>query len=410
GVCCVTGYASVRDRLRHDHRSGEDAARRERYTFLRKVAREHDATRIVTGHTLDDQAETVLMRLLRGAGANGLAGMRPLSQDIARPLLETRRAETAAYCAARGWEPREDATNQDRRYLRNRMRLDVIPALEAISPGVQLTLARTAGMLAADEAYLNELAMGAWEACASLVSADTVALRRNALEVLAPALAHRIYRRAWESLASGGKELSATHILALAALLAGGKSGGSLALPGGVAGTLDYDTLTLRRVSADLPAATQVGTAALPIPGIIELAGWRVSAEVLDGPAGLDRSPVRMTSSVRAGTPAGLGTMPLRAYVDADRVGEALHVRTWLAGDRFRPLGMRHEKKVQDYLSDAKVPRALRGTIPLVVGSGHIIWVAGQRIDDRVRITPETKRILLLEMQPLPKTAERGGE
>jgi tRNA(Ile)-lysidine synthetase-like protein len=135
--------------------------------------------------------------------------------------------------------------------------------------------------------------------------------------------------------------------------------------------------------------------------------GWRVRAWIVDGPAGLEpeRLPPTQPHLATAGNAADLERAELRVYVDADVAGEALWVRTWQPGDRFRPLGMQHEKKLQDYFADAKVPRALRQRLPLVWGASHLLWVGGQRIDDRARLTPATRRVLALQFEPLALAA-----
>src|SRR5574340_1277598 len=161
-------------------------------TFLRRVAGEVGAARIVLGHTLDDQAETILLRLLRGSGLDGLAGMRPLRGDLARPLLDLTHAQTVAWCAARGWLPREDLTNRDERYLRNRVRRRLLPLLEAYNPGVRRTLARNAAYIADDLALLEALTDDAWaEAIAGEDAGEDAArveLRLASLREAPPAL------------------------------------------------------------------------------------------------------------------------------------------------------------------------------------------------------------------------------
>lgn len=174
----------------------EAAARDARYRFLRAVAAEVGATRIALGHTLDDQAETVLLHLLRGSGLVGLAGMRPTIDDIIRPLLRLRRAETEAYCAYRGVTPREDPTNADPRFTRNRIRHELVPLLETYQAQIRPTLARNADILALDAEYLHSAADAAWQTTMREVTANSVTLDRIALRELHPALRARVLRRA----------------------------------------------------------------------------------------------------------------------------------------------------------------------------------------------------------------------
>ena len=219
----------------------EDSARRLRYAFLRRVAVQHDAERIVTGHTRDDQAETILLHWLRGGGLAGLRGMAPLHEGIARPLLDVTHAQTLAYCAALDWQPREDSSNRDPRFLRNRIRHDLLPLLATYNPGIRDLLIRNGELLAEDDAYLDAQAEAAWAEVADETALDAISLRREPLVALPPALRHRLYRLAARKLLAENVSLEARHILALDTLLARNRTGGALHIPGGLDAQLDYN-------------------------------------------------------------------------------------------------------------------------------------------------------------------------
>jgi len=403
GVPCVAERLDVPALAKQQRRSLEDAARRARYAFLRRVAAEQGAERIVTGHTHDDQAETVALHWLRGSGLAGLAGMRPLAGDIARPLLAVSRAETEAYCAARGWQPRTDATNADLRFRRNHLRHELLPLLERYNPALRALLARNAELIAADEDYLEAAADAAWSAVASTSTADTVALALDGMRALPAALRHRVVRRAARVLAGPETALEARHVLALDALLEHGTSGDGIDLPWRLRVTRGYATLDWRRLPPGAAAAQgTVDPRALPVPGLVELPemGWRVRAWLTGNAPGIMSkgvgapAPTQAPALAHAGLLGELGRAELTVFIDADRAGPALTVRAWRPGDRFRPLGMRDEKKVQDAFGDAKVPRALRSRVPLVFGGEQLIWLGGLRIDDCVKITRDTRRVL----------------
>jgi tRNA(Ile)-lysidine synthase len=444
GILCVTGRpdAPFATEL---HISIEDWARRARYAFLRRVMAEHEAERIVTGHTRDDQAETILLHWLRGSGLAGLRGMAPVRGDIARPLLEVTHEQTVAYCAVLGWQPREDSSNADPRFMRNRIRQELLPLLETYNPGIRELLVRNGELLADDEAYLEAQTQATWDKVAEESDRKGLHLRREPLLALHLALRHRMYRSAARKLSDGDVTLEARHIAAIDKQLADGHTGMELNLVGGLNTCLEYDTLVFRtqantpEVAAPSPSAKEsaqadfvaagrsgaVSTARanlapqtwhLPVPGAVEMPeiGWRIRAWRIAGAPGSEDAgellPAPELPSLSFADRSGeLGRAESRVYLDASTIGETLTVRTWQPGDRFRPLGMQGEKKLQDYFSDAKVPRELRGRLPLVFNADHLIWVAGLRIDDRVRLTPTTQAVVALQLEPLTAPSPNGN-
>jgi tRNA(Ile)-lysidine synthase len=418
------GTADVTVLSRSTGEGVEAAARRARYAFLREVARAEAAERICVGHTRDDQVETLVLQWLRGSGLTGLGGMRPLAGDVARPLLDLARWQTEAYCEARGWTPRVDPTNADRRYRRNRVRHDLLPTLKEYNPNLAVTLARNARLLADDEDYLEERTADAWEAVVRVAPEGRVALDAHVLASLPAALRRRVLRRAAAQLVDGAPALEARHVAALEALVAPTAKGRALHLPAGLRARVEASLLVLERRQAPVAATkeTRMGSAcgaqvtavtALPVPGCVAVPGtsWRVRAMLLE--AGNGSPPPGAEEPWRTSEPAGWGGAAvtpdaaaaaegaqLRAYVDADAASAPLYVRTWQPGDRFRPLGMAGEKKLQDYFVDAKVARSERQRIPLIWGPRHLLWVGGHRVDDRVRLTPGTQRVLALRLEP----------
>jgi tRNA(Ile)-lysidine synthase len=399
GLPCRVGERDVAALARQRKRGLEEAARRARYAFLREVAAEVGAPCICVGHTRDDQVETLVMRWLRGSGLTGLVGMRPLTGDIARPLLDVSRAETHAYCAARGWTPREDRSNTDRHHWRNRIRMDVLPLLRRENYNITDTLIRTAEVLAADEEYLATHAAEAAAEATRESTPERVVFERARLAALETALRRRVVLGALIQVADRDTIFEARHVVLAAGMVGRGwPPHHGIHLPGHVRMTVTADDVVIARRGPErhelAPPSEHAPGIPLPVPGAVDVPGtpWRLSAQLLDAAD----SPQPGAEVVAAAEDAGAPPGAMRAYLDADAVGGPLVVTTWRPGDRFMPLGMKGDKKLQDYFVDAKVPRAARTEVPVVWGPEHIVWVAGQRIDDRARVRPETRRVLAL--------------
>jgi tRNA(Ile)-lysidine synthase len=361
--------------------SPEDAARRVRYAFLRATATEVGAERIAIGHTADDQAETVLLHLLRGAGLRGLCGMPAVRGAIVRPLIQVVRRDILAYVQAHHLSFRDDPSNTQRRYRRNRLRLDVLPVLQQhFNPRLSHTLARTAQLLAEDEAALQALTQQYFCAAARATASGAVALQLAVLASLPIALQRRVFRWALAEVIGDLHGLTARHIAAIVALTRSGAGNQRLTFPRGVVVERRYDLLLIHQ-----QAATTVGHVAVPLP--------------VPGACRLDELGVTITTE-RLPRHAVAGAFPSGdvTWLDADRLGSEVMVRTRRAGDRFQPLGSRSAKKLKAFLIDAKIPRALRDRLPLVATGRGIAWVAGVRPAEWAKVGPETATVLRLQV------------
>jgi tRNA(Ile)-lysidine synthase len=351
--------ASLADRIGAPVRVGraerptksENEARRERYAFLRRVAESVGATAIATGHTRDDQAETVLLHLARGSGLVGLAGMRPLRAGIARPLLAIGRAETEAMCRAAGIRPREDPSNRSLRFARNRIRLKVLPELEAINPQVRAALARFAEAAAEAETILGASASDASRdpgvdptpgatGPATLVRAiDVRALPRDRVP------RERALASAWR--AAMRTTLTTRHRTALMALAASTDGSRRLDLPGGAA-IREYSALRFvpaQALSRRAPDAPRRDPTPLERGATVEWHGWRIAL-------GMEEDGLRYTGRIE-GPAAGLA---VRGRRPGDRVART---------------------KLQDVFVDRKVPSRLRDTWPVITLNDEVVWVPG---------------------------------
>jgi tRNA(Ile)-lysidine synthase len=370
----------VRSRAAMRRQSIEAAARVERYAAFERAAVELGATRIATGHTIDDQAETVLLRLFRGAGARGLSAIRPRRGLYARPLIDVRRAELLGDLVRRGEAARDDSSNLDRAVPRNRLRHDVLPLVSSAWPGAVPALARFAELAADDERFLAETARRVGLAVAIPSAAGVQQIDVRGLNQLPAALARRIVRQGLE--AAGGRAWF-RDIEAVRALARADKPDGHLDLDGA---TIERDGPRLRfsaGVSAEPPAAFEY---VLGVPGAVAVpeTGMTIRASLIEGAAGRPR----------AGEPVSV------AVLDAAALALPLSVRSRRRGDRMRPLGSAGSRKLQDLFVDRKVPRAERDRVPLVVDAeGRIVWVVGYAIAEACRVTTPESGVVILEMK-----------
>jgi len=353
GVALETGRADVRARARRDGGGTEEAARRERYAFLRKVKRAQGASAIMVAHTLDDQAETFLLRLLRGAGSAGLGAMRAVSGDVLRPMLEVTRQDVLAHLRSRGLEWREDESNADPAFLRNRTRHELLPYLEArFNPKVRRTLARTASVLA-EEAESLALEGDALCRRAGRRDGDAVVLSRAVLATVSRAQARSAVRSALEQ-AGGLRGVGLAHVDRILAIAQSpSPSGKRLPLPGGREAVFEFGELRLGPRRAPAPPFS----IDLPVPGRVALpGGLTVEARCAGGPS------VSNGETAVVAAPAG-----------------PLTVRTRRPGDRVRTKG--RDVSLKRFLMERRVPADLRGGLPLLAAGNRVLWVPGHELE-----------------------------
>jgi tRNA(Ile)-lysidine synthase len=379
GVPCITAREDVAARAAESGESIEAAARRLRYAFLEAAASEARADRIATGHTADDQAETVVMRLMRGAGLHGLSAIRPRNGRVIRPLIEARRSAVEAFLRESGEPWREDASNADIALARNRVRHEALPALKAIAgDGVVDALARTASLIQDDA---DELDRRAIEMSAAAVLPDG-ALDMAVLAAANPALARRVIRNALEQ-AADGRFLSLEHVEAVRSLMKQGAAR-AVQLPGIVA-SRDGGTIRIEPATPGRRRPAPFETS-LPVPGS---AGVPDTLLVMSAEVGTVTAPELTALRARADAVAVQGVEPGRLTVRSRRPGDAL-----------RPLGAPGRRKLQDVFVDRKIGREERDRVPLVVDDqGRIIWVVGHTIADEFRVTSPEASVLLLKVR-----------
>ncbi|MFH1778561.1 MAG: tRNA lysidine(34) synthetase TilS [Candidatus Omnitrophota bacterium] len=379
------GKANVPKYAKDTRLSLEEAARQMRYEFLLNVAKDAGANKVALGHTVDDQVETVLMRLIRGAGLGGLRGIpatRKLNgKFIVRPLIEVWRKDVEAYLRSLKIKPRQDVTNLMPKFLRNRIRHELIPYLEKFNPNIKKALARNAQNISYDYEVLAGLVDEAFKGCAK-VRADSVEIKLRYFKTVPIGLRRQILRKAIEVLKGNLRRIDYSHIEDIESLIESKR--GSLDLPDKIRAAKKKDSLVFYRLR-DLKILRSKIYRELTVPGktFIPELNLIFDAKFVRGKANFKKSK-------------------RSEYLDYDKVKLPLYVRTWAKGDRFKPLGMAAKKKLQDFFVDEKVPRNLRGSIPLLICGKKIIWVCGLRLSDDVKIIKGTKHILKLSIGDVP--------
>lgn len=354
----------------------EAEARRARYEFLARAAAARGATKIATAHTVDDQAETVLLRVVRGAGRRGLGGIRPRRGAIIRPLLLCDRVQVRQYLVARGLAWRRDRSNFDYALTRTRVRAGYLPALaRELNPRLARALARLADVLRDEDTLLDRIA--------ATVPGMDERLDLAMLRAIEAPIARRVLRR-WWTRAGSGRRLGLAHVDAALALATRAEGGGRVRAPGGWIVRTDA---CLAFASGDGPAAVDPYEHVLAPGAIVELpGGWRLSL-----------AEVSVDAPVAAGDDCCL--------LDADAVPPVLVVRNRRAGDRLRLLGLGGSTSLKRLFITRRVPREARAAHPVVIAGDDIVWVPRCGRGERALVRAGTRRLLIVRVEAAPETA-----
>ena len=399
GLTAHVSKADIRDLHQRQRGSLEALGRKMRYDFFDRIAREFGYTKIALGHHAGDNAELVLMNLLRGSGPLGLSGIPPVrNHRYIRPLIEQPRECIMRYLQDNQVAFVLDASNSDPRFLRNRIRHELIPGLiHGYNPNLVETLNRTAAIFRAEEDWLDRTSKRCFKA---LADGDTGSLRIPVSKLLKKhgALQRRVIRNAVEHVKGNLKSITLQHIDAVLSLCRDGSPGQRLNLPG---------RLTVRKQPADRlsisrePHPPASRTVSPVIDESVPL--YRVPVSKPDaGPMAVTLKEMGITlrlsslrfQSIGGLTYAGQDTV----FFDMDKLAFPLLLRNVLPGDRFMPLGMQGTQKVKDFFINNKIPRDIRRKTPVLLSRNTIVWIVGLRMDERVKITQQTKNVIKIEL------------
>jgi tRNA(Ile)-lysidine synthase len=371
-------------------RSLEEAARLVRYDFLTRVAIEHKADTICTGHTADDQVETILMHLLRGAGPSGLAGMNPITAlddwvdlvdgsdlRLVRPLLEIGREETKQYCIEHGLDPIADPSNLSPSFFRNRIRLELIPTLEDFNPALKEVVLRMGRVMRAHADFVGRASAQAWAGAVRRAGPSSLAIDRARFNALHTAVQRAMVRTAVALILPGVRDFGFRHVERAVEFISEPTLARREELPGRlemlaageeVVVRLEGSPTTLPRY----PQLTSTRRRRWRAPGQVKLAsGWVLEAEITRLTAGVKRQ-VKDSHS--------------HTIAIERSVADELSVGPPRPGDRLRPFGMVGTRKISDILIDSHVPWIARGRWPILTAGGVPIWVAGIRAAEETRL------------------------
>ncbi len=395
GLRCHIRSIDLKAGQKTAHGSLEARARQARYDFFHSVARENSFTKIAVGHHANDNAELFLMNLFRGSGSLGLAGIPPVrDQGIIRPLFHQTRRQIQDFLETFKLEFVQDETNRDTRFLRNRIRHELLPELmQGYNPNLVDTLNRTAGVLRSEQDFMQQSAQHALDTMAFKQGA-ALHLSIASLRQLHVALQRCVMRLAVAQLKGNLRKITFRHIDSVLRLCHHGLTGQRLSLPDGIR-VQRYPQEVLRLVKPPgRSGKAERESDVIPL--------YKVSLPPVDfGTRPNEIEALKITLTCRhvpidsVGDPGSAGQHT--AFFDMDQLTSPLGLRHILPGDRFRPLGMMGTQKVKDFLINNKIPRDERRRILVLLNQNRILWVLGHRIDDRVKLTQQTRNVLKIE-------------
>jgi tRNA(Ile)-lysidine synthase len=377
GLAFEVRREDVKSIARERKGSLQEVARAARYAFFEETAQRVGAEKVALGHTNDDNAETVLMRFIKGSSITGLRGIPPLRGRYIRPLIETERRAVEEFIKDKGIRYVEDSSNRTMNYLRNRIRGELIPFIEErYNPNLRETLNRMASVIARDDDYLTSQAERMRHDVVVERGEGKVILDGVRLAALPDALMLRLFIMEMVQLYEYTVDIASNHLESMAGVVRGAAPNASINLPGGLRLVREYDRVILTMGGYDVPIEFEGD---LQVPGVTRIEGCSARFET----SIIEDLPFNLTKDGKS-----------TAYFDYDALALPIVIRGFRAGDRLVPLGMTGHKKVKDIFIDMKVPVARRYRTPLLISGDNILWVAGVKQSEMGKVVDSTKRVL----------------
>ena len=383
GLSCEVRAVDVPSYKREKLLSAQEAARIVRYQFLEEVRKQFRASKIALGHNANDQAETLMMWLLRGTGLKGLGGIPPVREGvIIRPLIETDREEIEAFIKEKKIPFVVDSSNLKTDYLRNRLRHEVFPLLQKhYNPQLIKTLVQTASLLRAEDEYLERVAQEVLKTIGIVREREAVSIDVTHLLKLPSAIQLRCLRAAQKKVKGNLRQIGSTHLYDILKIVANEKPHKVLKLPQGISVEKSYNNLIIG-FHQSAPRPFYYHFTSIPDRVIIKEIGKEILFKVVKGnEKAINKNDFHI------------------AWLDLDKLTFPLTIRNMKPGDRFQPLGMKGEKKIKDFFIDEKVPLLKRKCVPLLFFGDIMGWVGEMRINHRLRVKEDTKKILRVEIE-----------
>lgn len=384
GLTLSTVCIDVAAFARENGMSIETAGREVRYKEFDDYAKRVKAEKIAVAHNKNDQAETVMMHIIRGSGLAGLIGMEYKRGSIIRPLLDIGREEIEMYCNEVKLTPRTDESNLQGEYARNRVRLELFPYIDkSFGADITRSLCRLSELATDDDSFIEQCALEAYEHCLSNKPSKQAEFDIASLKQLHPAILGRVLKRAITDVSGDIDGIGRIHYKMLSDLIDAGKTGSVAELPNGIRGLISYGVLKIYIYNENKKSIAFDKQIVIPGSTIIEQTGDMVSASVVKRQAVDKCVPVSYNSLVQ--------------LFDYDTINMGINLRSRRAGDIFKPIGSNGTKKLKEYFIDIKIPKDQRDEIPLLCVENEVIWIVGYKISDKFKVTENTSNILKIE-------------